>query len=320
MKEIIDSRQLRAFVAVARRGSFTHGAKDVFITQSAASHAIRSLEDELGCRLFERVGKRAMLSQAGEHLLRHCEEILRNMRDARGELRALKDWGHGRLRLGAPATVCQHLLPGILRELRERHPRCALNIESGDNPQLLAFLRGNRIDVALMIEPERQPEVEFDAMFTDELCFIVPADHPWVARPAVTREELADATLILAGKATRTFTLVEDYFRAHHLVLPRCIELGSVDSIKELVKTGLGVGIAAPWPVRRELEAGELVALPLGPERLRRRWGVARLRGRRLGLAEETFIRYCREQTAVLAAGALRPRRPIAPPVVLAPD
>lgn len=320
MKEIIDSRQLRAFVAVARRGSFTQGAKDVFITQSAASHAIRSLEDELGCRLFERVGKRAMLTQAGEQMLQRCEEILRNMRDARGDLQALKDWGHGRLRLGAPATVCQHILPGVLRELREHHPCSALNIEAGDNPQLLSYLRANRIDLAVMIEPERQPEVQFEPLFTDELCFIVPAGHAWASLPVVTRNEIVDATLILAGKATRTFALVEEYFRAHHLVMPRCIELGSVDSIKELVKTGLGVGIAARWPVRREIEAGELVALPLGPGKLRRRWGVARLRGRKLGLAEETFIRYCRNHTAALGKVPARDPEVSAPPAVSTAD
>src|SRR3954468_5778347 len=79
MTNLIESRQIRAFVAVARRGSFTNGAKDVFLTQSAVSHAIKSMETDFGCHLFKKVGKHAVLTEAGDRLLRHCEEILQKM-------------------------------------------------------------------------------------------------------------------------------------------------------------------------------------------------------------------------------------------------
>src|SRR4051812_12998498 len=93
MKNLIESRQIRAFVAVARRGSFTHGAKDVFLTQSAVSHAIKSMETDLGCHLFRRVGKHAVLTEAGERMLQHCEEILCKMQDARDDLSQLPGAG-----------------------------------------------------------------------------------------------------------------------------------------------------------------------------------------------------------------------------------
>src|SRR6185369_10223234 len=100
MRRVLDSRQLLAFVTLARRGSFTLTAKEIFLTQSAVSHAIKALERELGARLFDRLGRRVQLTQAGEQLLVHAERILRDMDGARTGLERLQNWGHSRLRLG----------------------------------------------------------------------------------------------------------------------------------------------------------------------------------------------------------------------------
>ena len=131
MKPTLDSRQLHAFSALARRGSFTLAAKDLFLTQSAVSHAIKALEDDLGTRLVDRVGRRVLLTQAGEQFLRHTEKILREMETARAGLDTLSKWGHGRLRVGASTTACQHILPTVLREFRQSYPKCVIRIEPG---------------------------------------------------------------------------------------------------------------------------------------------------------------------------------------------
>ena len=101
----LDSRQILAFVALARRGSFTLAAKDLFLTQSAVSHTIKTLERETGVRLFDRVGKRVHLTQGGEQLMPHAERILRERQDARTALAELQNWGQGRLRVGASTTA-----------------------------------------------------------------------------------------------------------------------------------------------------------------------------------------------------------------------
>jgi DNA-binding transcriptional LysR family regulator len=114
------------------------------------------------------------------------------------------------------------------------------------------------------------------------------------------REELASETIILYNKSSHTFRLVKDYFREEKITLNNVIELGSMEAIKELVKIGLGAGLLAPWIAQAELESGALVALPLGPRKLRRRWGVAHLKGRRLALAEETFVGLCDSVTEIM--------------------
>ena len=302
MKPTLDSRQLLAFSALARRGSFTLAAKDLFLTQSAVSHAIKSLEDDVGCRLLDRVGRRVLLTQAGEQFLRHTEKILREMEAARTGLETLTKWGHGRLRVGASTTACQHILPTVLREFRQSYPKCVIRIEPGDHSQQLELLRAGHIDLALIIEPQASSlsEFVFVPLFQDELRFLVSPLHPWAQAGRAPRESIESETLVLYNKTSHTFRLVNEYFRDEKITLSNFIELGSMEAIKELVKIGIGVGVLAPWIARTELESGSLVSLPLGPRKLKRRWGVTHLKGRRLALAEETFVGLCVSVSEVL--------------------
>jgi DNA-binding transcriptional LysR family regulator len=302
MKPTLDSRQLHAFAALARRGSFTLAAKDLFLTQSAVSHAIKALEDDVGCRLLDRIGRRVLLTQAGEQFLRHTEKILREMEAARAGLDHLTKWGHGRLRVGASTTACQHILPTVLREFRQSYPKCEIRIEPGDHGQQLDLLRGGQIDLAIVLEPPPQALLEFAfvPLFQDELRFVVAPLHPWAKLGHAPLESVAAETLVLYNKSSQTFRLVSECFREEKIVLNNVIELGSMEAIKELVKIGIGAGVLASWVARSELEAGSLVLLPLGPRRLCRRWGVAHLKGRRLALAEETFVGLCESVSEVL--------------------
>ena len=100
MKAPLDSRQLRAFCSLARTGSFTQTARELHLTQSGISHSMRALEADSGCRLLDRLGKKVLLTQAGETLLHHSEKILQEMDTARAALEHLGKWGRGRLRIG----------------------------------------------------------------------------------------------------------------------------------------------------------------------------------------------------------------------------
>ena len=159
-------------------------------------------------------------------------------------------------------------------------------LKDGDDKYILRELR----DVA------EAADERFDLVpiFTDELMFITSPMHPWVKDGVAPRAEIARQNLIVYRKSSQTFRAVDDYFRTEDIVLNTIIELGSMEAIKELVKLGLGVSIAAPWVVQRELEDGSLRAIPLGRRKLKRSWAVVHWRGRRLTLAEETFVGLCR--------------------------
>jgi DNA-binding transcriptional LysR family regulator len=301
---VFDTRQLLAFATLARVGSFTRAAQELYLTQGAVSHAIKALEEQAGCRLFERAGRRVALTQSGEQFMRHVDKILAEMKTARRGLDELSRWGHGRLRLGASTTACQYILPTVLREFKQSFPKCVISIDPGDHARQVELLLNNTIDLALMLEPEGMRELAFVPLFEDELCFLVAPGHPWAREGRVLRENFEEHTLILYNHTSYTFRLVKDYFRTEDLPLTNILELGSMEAIKELVKIGLGVGVLAPWVARQELASGALVSLPLGRRKLRRRWGVGHLRGRRLSLGEETFVGLCQTVTAELARKA----------------
>lgn len=298
MSTPLDSRQLRAFRVLARTGSFTQTARELHLTQSGISHSMKALESETGCRLLDRLGKKVVLTQAGEQLLQHTEKILAEMELARDSLAQLGKWGKGRLRLGASTTACQHLIPPVLRAFKEGFPGHVITLEPGDTPQLVVSLLKQRIDLALTLEAAKEPQLEFHPLFNDELQFIVSALHPWAQKQAVERAELPRQNYILYSKQSVTFRLIEDYFRREEMVLDTIIEAGSIEAAKELVKLGLGVSILAPWVAKKEIEEGSLVALPLGRKKLQRRWGILRWRGKQSNLAEETFMGLCKSATA----------------------
>jgi DNA-binding transcriptional LysR family regulator len=294
MASPLDSRQLQAFQVLSKTGSFTETAKTLNLSQSAISHSMKALEQNVGCRLFDRLGKRALLNQAGEQFLQRVEKILQEMTQARTELRHLGQWGHGRLRVSATPTACQYLLPSVLREFKESFPKCTILIEPGDTPLAVELLRQNRVDLALALEPPDEERITFRPLFSDELKFIVSPLHPWAKSGKVPREEMARQNYILYNKASYTFRLISRYFSQESITLRSFLELGSMEAIKELVKLGIGVGILAPWIAQSEIEEGSLVAIPLGRRKLKRHWGLAHWQSRRLSLPEETFAGLCK--------------------------
>jgi LysR family transcriptional regulator, low CO2-responsive transcriptional regulator len=289
-----DLRQLRAFSVLARTGNFTQAARELHLTQSGVSHSMKALEQQTGCRLLDRLGKKAILTQAGEQLLQHAEKILDEVERARDSLTSLGKWGRGRLRLGASITACRYIIPAVLREFKESFPDHAITIEPGDTRDLVDSLLHRRVDLALCIEPAKESQLETHRLFSDELQFIVSAVHPWAQSRRVVRAEIPRQQYILYSKTSITTALIDDYFREEEMVLNTVIEVGSMEATKELVKLGLGISILAPWIAQKEIDEGSLVQLPLGRRALSRHWSILHWQNKRLNLAEETFIGLCR--------------------------
>ena len=299
----IDSRQLNAFVSIARTGSFTQTARELHLSQPAISHSIQSLENEIRCRLLDRVGKTVTLTQAGEQFLTHAKKILEEMDAARAGLTQLGKWGHGRLRLGTSATACQYILPSVLREFKESFPGCIIQIEPCDAPTAVELLRSKKIDLALALEPVPRTNLDFRPLFTDELQFLVSSIHPWARAGQVQHDEIKKQHFIFYNRTSYLSEMIQQYFRREKIVLSTSIELGNMEAIKELVKLGLGVSILAPWIARKELSEGSLRALPLGRRKLNRRWGILLREGQSLNLAQETFIGLCASVTENFGVG-----------------
>jgi DNA-binding transcriptional LysR family regulator len=294
----MDTRLLRVFSAVAESGSLVVAAGKVHLTPSAISHSLKSLETDLGCRLFERVGKRMVLNQAGEQLLSQIHGPLSALDSAAEAIKRLGKWGHTRLRIAASASACQHVLPKVIRELKKNDGALELRIESGDTPRAIELLRTNKVDLALGIAPENSNGLELRPIFRDELMFVFSALHPWADGRSITRDEIRAQQFIIYQRSSVTADMIDEHFRQLEIVPSVAMEVDSVGAITELLKLNLGVSVLAPWTVEQELTRKTLKLRPLGAKPVRRQWSAISLATRRMTLAEENFCRLCRHQTA----------------------
>ena len=284
-----DLRQIRSFVAVVDEGGFTVAAKRLCLTQSAVSHSMRALEEQVGCTLLSRQGRRVVLTREGEIFLNRCRRILAELELAVREIDGLKRWGQARVRVGAPHSLCQFLLPTVVREFRDCFPRCEPVIEAGDTAALLERLEARELDLVMGMRVREGVGFESIDLFRDVMLFVVPPQHPWAGRNGIPRGEIEAAQFMIHARATESQRRIEAYFHAMGVKLRAPLMLGDMESIKELTKVGLGVGIVAPWSARKELEDGILKAVPLSSEPLEREWRVYWARDRRPSVIEETF-------------------------------
>lgn len=301
MTELPDLRQVRSLVAVAETESFTKAAERLGVTQSAVSHSIRALETQLDSKLVERAGKRVALSQNGTILLRRFKAAIAELEKAQEELGLLKRWGQGRLRVGATHTLCTYLLPKVMQEFRELYPRCEIHIESGDTSELIESLDKSEVDLALGMGGREPAWTRFDAIFEDELVFVVAPDHPWAKQGSLEMEQVAKESFLVYARASETYRFLKSSFEAAGVRLRPSLSLGDMGAIKEMAKVGVGVGIVALWVAQAEIEAGTLVAIPLGIGRRLRSWGLLCHEGRQLTMVEEDFLRICRKITKTMS-------------------
>ena len=155
------------------------------------------------------------------------------------------------------------------------------------------YLSEEAVDLALLIKPERQRKLECHDLFEDELEFMVSPLHPWARAGRVDRRQLGEQPMVLYGRNSATYRIVERYFLKAGVPLRDPIELPDMGAIKELVKLGLGVSVTAEWVARPEVAEKSLVLLPVPGGRMRRNWCIASVAGRKLSVAEQTFVGLC---------------------------
>lgn len=294
MQPLFDSRQLLAFSVLAQTGSFTQTARELQVSQSAISHAIRALENRVGCRLFERNSRQVLLTPAGEQFLHHVGKINHEMAAAHAALQLLRNWGQFQLRIAAPGSVCDLLLPPCLAEIRRQYPNAVVTLTAADRHEALAELLAGRVDLSVVLGTEPDERFEYHPLFEDELSFVTPLDHPWASVHPTDPAAIGSQPLLTYRRQSYTWHLINDYFAADGIQPTVIIECDSYTAIRRMVALGMGVGILARWVAATDLAGDRLTCVPLGPRRLTRRWGTLSLRTKRLSLPQTLFIEHTR--------------------------
>jgi DNA-binding transcriptional LysR family regulator len=295
---------VRTLQEIARHQSFSRAAQALNLSQPAVSHHIRHLERELGQRLLERVGKRALPTAAGEVLLAHAARAFAELEAARQALQERQGVVAGRLRVGTGATASTYLLPPLLGRLRARHPELELVVVTGNTAAMAAAVTAADLDVAVVTLPVHGRALLVSPLLLDPMVAIAPPLPRWRGGRPLTAPDLAREPLILYERGGTIRRVIDEWFRRGRATARVVMDLGNGEAIKQLVAAGLGLSLVPAMSVGAEVRAHTLTALPLAPP-LGRHLGVIRRRDRRPGLALRVFLDGLAELAAARERGAL---------------
>jgi len=298
MNGTLDSRQLKAFTVLARTESHTETARQLYLTPSAICHAMRALEEEVGCRVFIKMGKKMVLTEAGEALLHHAIRAIDELDQARRTLTDLNKWGSRRLRVAADAIFHSAFLNPVLVKFHKEFPNILLQVESFDSDESFSLLKDNLVDVILTEKPENNEIVDFFPLMADRFHLVVKSGHPLVDMNGACRDEFGKYPCLLMKDSGRRKKQVTDFMLKQNIKLNITGEIENLGIIKELVKGTLAMSFLPAWSIAKELENRSLVAVSYGRSAFERTWGFVYSRSRPLNMTESTLLKLCRKRVA----------------------
>ena len=289
--------QLRIFVAVAEREHVTRAAADLHLTQSATSAAIAALENRYDAKLFDRVGRRIELTEAGRLFLVEARAVLARAAAAETLLTDLAGLKRGALSLAASQTVANYWLPPLMHQFRERHPGIALSLRIGNTEQVAHWIHETSADIGLIEGEIDDPALAMRQVAEDEMVLVVGRGHPWAGRTAVTPAELPGTGWVLREPGSGTRSMFETWLREEGVSpdsLSSVMELPSNEAVRSAVAAGAGATAISRLVVETLLSAGTLVAIGLSLPK--RRFTALRHKERHVTQAERAFFALIAEQ------------------------
>ena len=297
----MDLRQLEIFVKVAELGSFSKAAEALFLTQPTVSEHIRSLEDELGVRLLDRLGRGAVVTKGGALLQGYAQRLLALSREARQAMESFQGRMSGDLLVGASTIPGEYILPGLIGRFKEKFPDIAITLLIGDSQTVTEWVAEGRAEVGVVGARSGPRSVEFRELLPDDIVLIVSAAHPWHGRKQVTLDELRAEPLLLRERGSGTRAALESALAASAADLSafRVVgEMGSTQAIKQAVKAGVGVSLVSRRAVEDESRSGAVWCLRVKDLKIARAFYLATHRERSRSPLAEAFRAFVEAEAA----------------------
>ncbi len=281
-------RQLKIFEAVARHLSFTRASEELHLTQPAVSMQVKQLEETVGLPLFEQVGKRVYLTEAGEELERYSRSILAILDEASVVFDEMKGLERGRLRITVASTA-NYFVPQLLAAFCQRHPGVKVSLDVTNRERLLQALQDNETDLVIMGKPPESMELVAETFMDNPLVAIAPPTHPLAGQKNIPLKRLQRETFLIREKGSGTRSATERFFVEHGLSLSSTMEMSSSEAIKQGVEAGLGLGLLSLHTLEMELTLKRLVILDVRELPILRKWYVMHRAGKRLSAVAQSF-------------------------------
>jgi LysR family transcriptional regulator, low CO2-responsive transcriptional regulator len=299
---MINLNQLRVFQAVARTRSFTRAADVVHLTQPGISKHIKQMEEYYGLPLFDRLGKKVALTQAGEILFDAAQEMMLSLDIAEQRIEDLKGLRGGRLVLGASFPIAVYILPAVLAAFRKEHPAVEVKLDISLSERTTAKVVANKVDLGLVSHEPNDSRLLATVFMTDELVAIAPSHHHWAAKNQVEPRDLLGETFIAAPRGAGTRAVVEGRLKEKGVTLQNVLDFGNPEGVKHAVEAGLGVSIQARSVVQQEISAGALVAVPLARMDVKIEYLFVCRRDKHLSAAAKAFLALLHEPARTQAS------------------
>ena len=286
----IDLARLEAFVEVASAQSFSRAAERLNLSQPTVSARIAQMEAQLGVPLFERLGRRVRLTDAGQALLPHAQRTLQAARDAAEAVHAFRAGGGGSLVIGTAPTVGTYVLPGLLQRYAVAQPNVEISIRTGRSQEVSQMVLDDEVQIGFERELENA-EIESVPIYEDDIVLAASQMHPLSRLGVASAAQIANEAVIFFDPGSSYHSISQAVFH-HSGVAPRhSIDVDSLEMAKRLVQRGLGLAFLPKVAVEEELKRGELAPIEIESAMpIRRSIAVIYRRSRSLSDAALSFL------------------------------
>jgi DNA-binding transcriptional LysR family regulator len=286
----MDIASLQAFTAVAEHHSFSEAAEHLYLTQPAVSKRVAQLERDLGVALFDRIGRKVSLTEAGRALLPRARRLLNDAREIRRALADLSGQVGGRLQMGTSHHIGLHRLPEPLRRFTREHPQVELDLRFMDSEEACHAVEVGDLELAIVtLPPKALPQLRLETIWDDPLVFMVAADHPLAGGTNLKLDELLHYPAVLPSTNTYTRGILERAVRERGLELRIDMETNYLETLQMLVASGLGWSLLPRTQLNDQVDVVQVKGIDLS-----RQLGAVTHEKRSLSNAAAAMIGACR--------------------------
>jgi len=293
----ITLRQLQIFESVAQTQSYTRAAERLHMTQPAVSMQMKQLEETVGLDLFERQGKKIVITNAGEKLRKHANKIINRFDILKSSINKLKKGQHEQIKISA-ATTANHFVTHMMAEFSRLNQNINITLDITNRKTLVTQLQNYDPDFVIMGEPPSKLDLDSQLIMENPLVVIAQPQHPLVEQyqsKKIPMAEVIKEAFVVREEGSGTKAAIRRHFKKYDLDFISSYEMSSNESIKHAVVAGLGLGIVALHTIKLELEASKLVILDVENFPLERYWHLVSRKGRRLSPAAVEFQQFILE-------------------------
>ena len=292
--------QLKVFEAVARHTSFTRAAEELFLTQPTVSMQVKQLSKAVGLPLFEQIGKRLYLTEAGKQLYTTSREIFDRLTQFETSIADLKGLKQGTLRL-AVVTTAKYVIPRLLGPFCQRYPGIDVSLTVDNHERVIEGLVDNRDDLYILSQPPDDSEVAVHPFLENPLVVLAQRDHALTKEKDISLKRLAQEPFIMREPGSGTRKAVQKLFDDQNLELKVKLDLGSNEAIKQAIVGGLGISVLSLHTLALEGTNSSLAILDVESFPIQRYWYVVHPAGKQLSMIAQTFFDYLLDEGKAVA-------------------